>query len=259
MLRWARMRARDLASRGSSDVVLYWTLEQLVEELRLFHVAAEDGVSATDMANGKLTQEQWGSVKSSLRRLHTDSLWFAGKSMRRRRDKIKLDEQALRGALESIERWQGDTIKQQIDCVFIDYLQRFRSDGRDWVQFYGDLVNGLKDMAGDFATRFVIGVQARREVDQREVPIPQMDDGQWTSSIEQQSDGMISVMRPSHYKSQGESMDDIPVVGHTQMVVSVLKRKMGPENFKQWVNFAPEYNRLDEVELKNIMLNKEDE
>lgn len=257
MLRWARMRAHDIAKNNGTGVVLYWTMEQLVEELRLFHVAAEEGISATDMANGRMSADDWGNVKQSLRKLHTTPLWFAGKSLRRRRDKIKLNEQALYGALESIEKWQGEDVKQEIDSVFIDYLQRFRSDGRDWVQFYGDLVNALKDMAGDFATRFVVGVQARREVDSRDFPIPQMDDGQWTSSIEQQSDGMISVMRPSHYKAQGELMDDVPVRGHTQMVIAVLKRKMGPENFKEWVNFAPEYNRLDQAELKNFNPNED--
>lgn len=257
MLRWARMRANDLKGRNGAGVVLYWTMEQLIEELRLFHVAAEEGISATDMANGKMTPDEWGNIKNSLRRLHTNPLWFAGKSMRRRKDKLKLNEQALYGALESIEKWQGDDVKQQIDSVFVDYLQRFRSGGGEWVQFYGDLVNGLKDMAADFATRFVVGVQARREVDQREVPIPQMDDGQWTSSIEQQSDGMISVMRPSHYKTKGESMDGVTISGHTQMVVSVLKRKLGPENWKEWVSFAPEYNRLDEMELKKFAPNED--
>lgn len=257
MLRWARMRANDLKKRNADGVVLYWTMEQLVEELRLFHVSAEQGISATDMANGKMDAENWQSVKGSLRKLHTTPLWFAGKSLRRRKDKIKLNEDALYQALESIEKWQGENVRQQVDSVFIDYLQRFRSNGGEWVQFYGDLMNALKDMAGDFATRFVVGVQARREVDQREVPIPQMDDGQWTSSIEQQSDGMISVMRPSHYKTQGESMDGVPVRGHTQMVVSVLKRKLGPENFKDWVYFAPEYNRLDEAEIKNFSPNED--
>lgn len=264
MLRWARARAHDLqrqAALGNSiaanSVVLYWTMEQLVEELRLFHVAAERGISATDIASGKINDAQWDDVTSTLRNLHTSPLWFAGKSLRRRRDKLQLNEEALRCALESIETWQGDNVKTQIDCVFIDYLQRFRSHGSDWVQFYGDLVNALKDMAGDFAARFVIGVQARREVDNREVPIPQMDDGQWTSSIEQQSDGMISVVRPSHYKNRGEMFDGVVVNGHTQMVVTVLKRKLGPENFNAWVSFLPEYNRLDEAELKNFNLNDE--
>lgn len=264
MLRWARARAKDLQKQAalgnavaSNSVVLYWTMEQLVEELRLFHVAAERGISATDMANGKMSDEQWQDVTGTLRSLHTNPLWFAGKSLRRRKDKLKLTEETLYEALQSIETWQGDNVKTQIDSVFIDYLQRFRSKGGEWVQFYGDLMNALKDMTGDFATRFVVGVQARREVDNRDVPIPQMDDGQWTSSIEQQSDGMISVVRPSHYKSKNESFDGITVSGHTQMVVTVLKRKLGPENFNDWVNFHPEYNRLDEAELKTFNPNEE--
>jgi len=67
---------------------------------------------------------------------------------------------------------------------------------------------------------------------------------------------MISVTRPSHYKTEGavwdEKGDNVIVKGHNQMLVSVLKRKLGPANFKGWVNFAPEYNRLDMAELKNF-------
>lgn len=256
MLRWARERARDLARRPNNNaVVLYLTMEQMVEELRLFHVAAEEGISASDIASAQIPD--WQPVTKSLRRLHTTPLWFAGKSNARRRDKVKITEKTLYEALNAVEKWQGEDVVQQVDSVFVDYLQRFRSNGADWVQFYGDLVNALKDMTGDFATRMILGVQARREVDQREVPIPQMDDGQWTSGIEQQSDGMISLCRPSHYKTKGEDFDGIAVEGHKQMVVTVLKRKMGPENFKAWVNFAPEYNKLDEVEIKNFNLRRE--
>jgi replicative DNA helicase len=261
MLRWARERARDLKRRAAlgekTGIVLYFTMEQLIEELRLFHVAAEENISASDMASGKLQDEQWGTVQNSLRGLVTMPLWFAGKSLRRRKDKIKLTEEALYGALESIETWQADDVQQEIDSVYVDYLQRFRSGGQDWVQYYGELVNGLKEMAGDFATRFVVGVQARREVDKREPPVPQGDDGQWTSSIEQQSDGMISVARPSHYKKEGDTFGETIVRGHTQMLVTVLKRKLGPENFSKYVSFAPEYNKLDEMELKRFAPNED--
>lgn len=264
MFRWARMRSNDLRKQAAlgnataaNSVVLYFTMEQLVEELRLFHVAAEEGISATDMANGRMGDEQWDKVTNSLRGMHTTPLWLAGKSLVRRKAKVKLTEDALNGIMESVEVWQGDHIKTQIDSVFVDYLQRFRSDGRDWTQFYGDTINGLKEMAGDYATRMVVGVQAKREVDKYEVPIPQMDDGQWTSGIEQQSDGMISVTRPSHYKGKGETFDGVAVWGHEQMIVTVLKRKLGPENFNDWVNFAPEYNRLDEMELKRVQFNEE--
>lgn len=254
MFHWARKRAKDLQAQKSDKVVLYWTMEQLVEELRLFNVAGEDNISASKMATGKMADGEWDKAVKSLRGLHTTPLWFAGKSLKRRKDKIQLNEAALRGTLESIEKWQGDTIKQEIDSVFVDYLQRFRSDGKDWVQFYGDLTNGLKDMAGDFATRFVVGVQARREVDAKTVQIPGMEDGQWTSSIEQQSDGMLAVVRPARYRKDGEDFDGTVVKGYRQMVVKTLKRKLGPEGQAHWVNFAPEYNRLDDLDVETIQV-----
>jgi len=252
MFHWARMRAKDLMSKGSDKVVLYWTMEQLVEELRLFNVAGEDNISASKMATGKMQDSEWNKAITSLRHLHTMPLWFAGKSLKRRKDKIQLNEAALRGTMESIEKWQGDEVKQEIDSVFVDYLQRFRSDGRDWVQFYGDLTNGLKDLAGDFATRMVVGVQARREVDAKTDQIPGMEDGQWTSSIEQQSDGMLSVVRPSRYRKDGESFAGTAIKGNKQMLIKTLKRKLGPDGQAHWVEFAPEYNRLDDLDVETF-------
>lgn len=262
MLRWARERARHLLSEArdgnkiaDNSVVLYITMEQMVEELRLFHVAAEDGISATNMANGILPDEKWVDVVTGLRNLHTTPLWFAGKSMDRRKDKIKITEQATREVLEAIEKWQDDNLKMQVDSVFVDYLQRYRSTGADWTQFYGDMTNALKDMAVDFATRMVVGVQAKREVDLRNPQIPRADDGQWTSAIEQQSDGMISVCRPSYYVKNGGTWDpdgdNIIITDNRLMLVTVIKRKLGPSNFNEYVSFEPEYNRLDEVEIKN--------
>ena len=78
-----------------------------------------------------------------------------------------------------------------------------------------------------------------------------MDDGQWTSTIEQFSDGFLSVMRPAHYRKVGEDFMGISVA-REDMLVSVLKRKLGPDNFSKWVKFEPEYNKLDEAELKNV-------
>ena len=258
MFRWARMRARDLqkqAALGSQNaansVVVYITMEQTVEELRLFHVAAEDKISVTKMASGQMQPEDWQKTHESLNRLAPVPLWFIGKSRKRRRDKIELNEQNIRAALESVEKWQDDNLTTQIDSIYIDYLQRFHSTGTDLVAFYGNTTNALKEWAGDFSTRLILGVQAKREVDQRQEPIPLMDDGQWTSTIEQFSDGVISVMRPAHYRKVGEDFMGIAVT-REDMLVSVLKRKLGPDNFSKWVKFEPEYNKLDEAELKNV-------
>jgi replicative DNA helicase len=264
MFRWARERASWLHAQGlagnelaKNSVVLYISLEQTVEELRLFHMAANDKVSVSNVASGDLTDEQWDGIKYGLRNLHAIPLWFIGRSMKRRKDKIELTSENIHSAIETVEKWQDENLLQSVDSIFIDYLQKFRPNSPDFVTFYSGLTNYLKEWASDFMTRIVLGVQAKREVDQRAVQIPMMDDGQWSSTIEQFSDGVISVVRPSHYKKNGEDFGGVVVDGRRQMLISVLKRKMGPESFNGWVSFRPEYNQLDDLELKNFKPNED--
>lgn len=45
------------------------------------------------------------------------------------------------------------------------------------------------------------------------------------------------------------------VHGNDQMVISVLKQKLGPANFARWVKFDPIYNKLEELEVKKQGVN----
>jgi len=76
-----------------------------------------------------------------------------------------------------------------------------------------------------------------------------MDDGQWSSTIEQFSDGVLSLVRPCLYPKQ--EFDGITVNGKQQLLVSCLKRKLGPANFKGWTYIEPKYNILSEAEIEN--------
>jgi replicative DNA helicase len=238
--------------------VVYVSLEQSVEELRLFHVAAEDKISISNVASGDMKEEDWKKARDGLRKLHPVPLWFLGKSMERRKDKIEMTPESVYAALQEAEKWQGDNLIQSIDSVFIDYLQKFRPrDATGLNEYYGRVTGFIKDtIALGLMTRVVLGVQAKREVDQRNIPIPMMDDGQWSSTIEQFSDGVISVVRPSHYKAEGEEFGGVVVSGKKQMLLSVLKRKLGPADFNGWIDFEPEYNKLDELELKRFNPNE---
>lgn len=40
------------------------------------------------------------------------------------------------------------------------------------------------------------------------------------------------------------------VTGNRQMIISVLKQKLGKDNFSRWVYFDPEFNKLDELETR---------
>ena len=257
-LRWARERAKYLKNQAdagnetaSKSVVVYITLEQKVEELRMFQVAAENKISMSEVASGKITD--YTPITNGLRQLYDVPLWFIGRSMDRRKYKAQMDDKTVYAALDEIEKWQDDQQTQIIDSVFIDYLQKFRPTG-DFVEYYSGLMNTLANWSGDFMTRMVVGVQAKREVDQRSVQIPLMDDGQWSSTIEQFSDGVLSLVRPCLYPAK--QFDGVEIVGHNQLLVSCLKRKMGPANFNGWVNVEPKYNSLNDAELREYNFRK---
>ena len=256
MMRWARERAKRLKAAGITNrVVIYASWEQSIEELHAFNVAAEarenhSTIDATKMARGVITDQEWDDiVKAGATRVELP-LWFIGHSLERRKKRPRITITALGQALDAVEKWNDETM--EIDMIFIDYLQRMPFEGRVESKTIGvsDNLDRLKDGALAFGCPMVVGVQATREVDNRDLPIPQMNDGQWTSNVEQASDCIISVVRPRKYKNELERFGSITVKGHCQMLISVIKRKLGPDNFAKWVYFAPEYNKLDELEQR---------
>lgn len=249
MMRWARARAKYLREKGMDErVVMYITLEQSVEELNAFNVAADERLSITQMARGEITDAEWARcLKAGVKRRFSP-LWNIGYSAMREARQPRLTVEAIAGALELVKTKHGKTI----DLVFVDYLQRLPLPKGAESKTVGVSENydALKDIALNVAKcPMVVGVQARREVDDKTEPIPELDDGQWSSNIEQTSDRVISLVRPCNYRDAGESFGKQTVEGHAQMLVYVLKQKLGQANIPRWVYFDPEYNKLDELEL----------
>jgi replicative DNA helicase len=262
MIRWARWRAQQLREQQIyGRAVVYITFEQHVEDLHAFHVAAEAEIDVGKMARGTLTADEIELIRHHGARRVGLPLWFIGHSQERRARRPRMDINNLIEALYAIETWQEENQRNFIiDMLFIDYLQRMPLPPGSESKVVGLdlLLNSLKDIALQFACPTIVGVQARREVDSYTVPIPTMADGQWCSSIEQVSDKVFGLVRPRRYKKEGESFGKIIVSGHTQMYIGLLKQKLGKDNMGEWVTFAPEYNRLDETEMRNCDLNNLD-
>lgn len=254
MVRWARWRAGELRKAKVEDrAIVYVTLEQSVEELNAFNVAADQQVSITRMAKGQITDAEWTKCLDAGLNRRFYPLWNIGYSSMTEQKQIRVDVEAITGALELI---RADH-KKKIDLVFVDYLQRIPYDRRAESKTVGvsDSLDYLKTMALRLHCPVVVGVQARREVDLADPQIPGEDDGQWTSNIEQTSDKIFSLVRPRKYKKEGEMFGSKEVHGNDQMVISVLKQKLGPANFARWVKFDPVYNKLDELEVKRQGVN----
>ena len=117
--------------------------------------------------------------------------------------------------------------------VLVDYLQRIPGDYRvERGQQVSENLERLKDLALRHRVPVVVGIQARRDVDEyRGLKFPRLNDGQWSSNIEQTSDKVISLTRPSVYMQLG---DDIEIggksykVSHRTMGLQVVKARWGP-------------------------------
>jgi replicative DNA helicase len=257
MVARARKRAEYLrkVKMDADRAVVYITLEQSVEELNAFNIAADRRMSITQMAMGEITDAEWKAcLEDGINRRYIP-IWNIGYSSTTAKKQVRIDLDGISGALHLIE----DQYKKKIDLVFVDYLQRMPFDRAESKTIgVSDNLDGLKNLAlQTFKAPFVIGAQATRDVDARvhpgskDLPIPAMDDGQWTSNIEQTSDHVISLVRPRKYYKEGEAFGSMTVQGNSQLLVSVLKQKLGASNFARWVFFDPIYNKLDELEMRN--------
>lgn len=247
MMLWARQRARFLADNGHEKrVAIYATWEQSIEELHTFYVAAEEKLSITKMAKGELTDENWEQVRKATARRINEPLWFIGHSTMRKSGRKPITTDTLASAIETVDQ-RGFIV----DSVYVDYLQRIQPAGgyENPVLAYSGIMDGLKNFALGFGVPMVVGVQASRDVEDLKIQIPEMHHAQWTSNIEQSSDRVISLVRPRRYKREGEKFGSITVTGHNQLLVNVLKQKLGEANFAEWLSFNPIYNRLDEAEI----------
>lgn len=256
MLRWARYRAEYLEEKNILNrAVVYITYEQHIEDLHSIQMAADQGINVTKMARGELIGEDWNKIIKAAVRRAVMPIWYIGHSSANRKERPRLTPSTVITNLQEVERER----EMDIDCVFVDYLQRIPFDGRPESKTVGtmEVLDAMKDFALALDCPFIVGVQAKREVDSRPVPIPGMDDGQWTSNIEQASDKIFTVVRPAKYANEGEMFGTMIVESHTQMLVTLAKQKLGPDNLSKWVYFDPAYNKLDELEIEHHDLNKD--
>lgn len=244
MMAWARQRAR-IIKPYENRVVVYATWEQSIEELHSFYVAAEQKVSVTKMAMGDLSKEDFDRVLTASGKRVSEPLFFVGHSVMRKSGRQPINADAFADAIDAIQK-DGFIV----DSVFADYLQRMAPVNTSDPQTvaYSKTMDALKNIALGFGVPLVVGVQASREVEQLELPLPEMHHAQWTSNIEQSSDRVISLVRPRRYREEGQQFGSRIVKGISQLVVSVLKQKLGEGNFVEWTSINPLYNTLNDNE-----------
>ena len=142
--------------------------------------------------------------------------------------------------------------------LFLDYLQQMEPEERPNTRNREgtrrmdifENVYRCKDMALALGCPVILGVQARREVDDRPWKLPQLGDGMESSNIEHTSDKMLSVWMPKTSETVGEPLRGARelTVNDNLLLVRICKQKMGPAGQWMALHVDPGRNEISSFE-----------
>lgn len=252
--------AKIQREQKANSICILITTEVSVEKAAMYWIARSSGIPVTKMLRGELTADELQKVDEHSYKVMGLPLFIIGHSIQRskdnRRSRPALSPDRINDAIEYILNEYKDPATGspvEVDLIVTDYLQRLHNDTRKNPQeFYSGCVDWAKDLALWAGAPHVLNVQARRDVDDRQIKIPMMRDGYMTANIEQTSDVQLAVHMPKVYNIQ--LMPEFPswhipelVVEENYIYFTLLKQKDGPSN-KGWVLEA-DLSRLTLQEL----------
>ncbi len=246
----ARQEAARIIERGAAEkqAVVYVTWEQSAEELEaFFHASSVQSIA--DIAWGRADLEK---IREQAVRRASVPIWVIGHGIgRATRRAPRMTPDAVLGAIEAMEEDFG--IRPTL--MLFDYLQMIPvAYSSDRLQQVTEATIRIKELALRIGAPAVCGVQAKREVDARAVKLAEMDDGQWSSCIEQTSDKVFSLWRPARTEDRGSLIrlqDGTEyIVSDTLLIIRLLKQR-GERGRHTWaMYFDPAYLKLAELETR---------
>jgi replicative DNA helicase len=226
----------------SNEIVIKTTWEDSVEEETLKWISADAQIPISALVKG---EADWNKVMSSYQKRIETPLWIIGHSNKqsamvgKSRPRMTMTD-VLAAANFICDGVTDDKVRPKL--IVLDYLQRIRpdpSDGNTKREQMMEAVNKSKDMAIQMGCPVVLGVQAGRQVLDRDYKLPRLEDGQESSNIEQSSDKVISLWYPIKTEDKGAMIknDNIQVTENI-LIVGIMKQKMGmaPVSMPLWVD-----------------------
>lgn len=246
----AQREAKEIIRRNRTDkeVVVYVSWEQPVEEIEAFFQSGSQYTSS-DMAWGKVPLD---TIKRGAVKRVNLPVWTIGHSLKHAN--MKKPVMTVDVVYEAIEAMY-DEYGVAPTLVCLDYLQIVRtSQGGERQTQVSEATFAAKELAMKIGAPIIAGVQARRNVDEKRNPLPEMSDAQWSSAIEQTADKQISVWRPSKtHLPEDEPFIDVAGISYKNdeelMVIKLLKQRF-ERGYGVWgVRFAPQTLSMHDYEL----------
>lgn len=245
----ARRQSEIINEAGKTNelCVLYVTWENTIEELTNFLLADSD-LSVTDVARGQVDLEQ---VREESIKLVESAIFVIGRGIGRMGTQgIRMTPDVVYGAIESMEADFG--VKPVV--MLFDYLQLIPSKTHtERMEQVTEAPIRIKELATTVGAPAIAAVQANRKVDNYTIKLPEKQDAQWSSAIEQTSDKMFALWRPALTEDQEfvELWDGKRyAVNEKLMIIRMLKQRFGPGRDTWAMYFDPAYLKLAELETR---------
>lgn len=246
---WARNAAKQMADSDMNQAVVYVTWESAVEELLALDMAATLRISATDIFQGRITDEQMEQLRVTAFQRAALPVWIIGHSIKEGRKRPRLTLSLVARALARMKEEHGIVPR----AIYLDYLQQIEAeDGEDRRMQVFENVRRCKDMSYAMKCPVIVGTQAKREAYANTWGVPGVADSLETSNLEHTADGILGVWLP---KTNHEIGAWIEPKGSSQrlevteqlLVLRVLKQRMGPAG-RWWPLYVdPERNLIAEM------------
>jgi replicative DNA helicase len=243
----ANEREKYLRDIGEDRHILIVTAETTIERLMYNFIAAEEGISKTDLAWGRLNEEQWRIVDRYPLVKGARNLWFYGNSSRlaakRYMPPAEMKPQTIANAIDAVANWRKSKLNV-LDMVAIDYFQILEPNryDREARVRYENVMRDIKRISLTLPGPLFVACQAKQEVDKRDDPLPLQNDIEQTNEAHKSADIIISQMVPSLYPEKfkpGTSCHDITITAEyldKLLLYSLRKHKMsGILNNEHWV------------------------
>jgi replicative DNA helicase len=245
---WEKHAAQQLMDdKRFDEAIIHVSVEECVEEQGFLMLARMTGETAGDLARGKV--QDWSKLEQAAAKIGTIPIYRIGDSLARAEDMPNLYLSNMYRAINELVsgRVTGTPIKPAL--ITFDYLQAFPIDpevgkaeikDRRNLQVREDFYR-LRQLAGYFKCPVVVAVQAKQELEQKNINGPRMPgmyDAQDSSAIAQRADRIISLWMPkvtypvgSFIEINGTKMK----VEENMIFVKVNKQRGGLPSGQSWL------------------------
>jgi replicative DNA helicase len=211
----------------------FFSLEMAKEQLMVRLLCAEAQLDIKKVRTGFIGERDFEKLKLSAAALSSA--------------KIYVDETPALTVMEMKAKARRLKMEQNLDLVFIDYIQLMRPGSRfeNRVQEMSYISRSLKELAKEIKIP-VVGISqlSRAPEKGRREPIPQLSDLRESGAIEQDADVVIFIYRPEFYHPNDENIRGIADV-------NVAKQRNGPTG-RINLAFIREYARFADMEFQSF-------